>query len=184
MQLLVNLSFFTTTYLVVSSRTKSQLIKNICLNLRRAYKSRVRISVLFLWFLSNYPAFQHCTICNLLNSSIDIDEYIPRETGDWCIVQLNIHRIDLSTLNRSNTILDGSRAHIQAYHCLRDIVRRHIENGIVPFLSESPKPIGRYQVVEAQGRELSTLLQENTQFVRRQENVIFIQNVEEVLVRE
>ena len=95
-----------------------------------------------------------------------------------------MHRIDLSTLSGGDTIWDGSKAHVQAYHCLRDIVRRHIESGVAPFLSESPKPIGGYQAVEAQGGALSTLLQENAEFVRSQENAVFIENVEQLLVRE
>ena len=95
-----------------------------------------------------------------------------------------MHRIDLSTLSGGDTIWDGSKAHVQAYYCLRDIVRRHIKSGVAPFLSESPKPIGGYQAVEAQGGALSTLLQENAEFVRSQENAVFIENVEQLLVRE
>jgi hypothetical protein len=73
---------------------------------------------------------------------------------------------------------------VQAYQCLRDIVRRHINSGILPLLSESPKPRGGYQAAEAQGGVLSELLQENAQFVRRQEDAAFMQNVENVLVAE
>lgn len=72
----------------------------------------------------------------------------------------------------------------QAYTCLCDIVQQYIESRVVPFLSELPRPIGGYQAVEAQGRVLSTLLHENAEFVQRQENAVFIHNVEEVLVRE
>jgi hypothetical protein len=45
-----------------------------------------------------------CTISTLLNSGVDIDEYVLKETKDWCIAQLAMHRIDLSTLSGSNTI--------------------------------------------------------------------------------
>lgn len=49
-------------------------------------------------------------------------------------------------------------------------------------MSKSPKLIGRYQAVKAQGGVLSTLLQENAEFVQSQENVAFIENVEQLLV--
>jgi hypothetical protein len=56
-----------------------------------------------------------CTIRIQLKSSVDIDEYLPKETLDWCILQLSIYNIDLSTLNSSDTILGSLQAHTQAY---------------------------------------------------------------------
>jgi hypothetical protein len=47
-----------------------------------------------------------------------------------------------------------------------------------PILLESPKPTGGYQAAEAQGRMLSELIQDNAQFVQRQEDPLFIQNME------
>jgi len=95
-----------------------------------------------------------------------------------------MHGIDLSTLSGGDTILGGARAHVQAYQCLRDIVQQHMSSGMLPLLSESPRPIGGYHAVEAQGGVLSELLQNNAEFVRSQENVAFVQNVESVLVAE
>jgi len=89
-----------------------------------------------------------------------------------------MHGIDLSTLSGGDTILGGARAHVQAYQCLRDIVQQHMSSGMLP------RPIGGYHAVEAQGGVLSELLQNNAEFVRSQENVAFVQNVESVLVAE
>ena len=74
--------------------------------------------------------------------------------------------IDLSVLNGGDVINDGSRAHVQAYSILRDIVRCYVNSGLAPFLSESPKPDGGYAAIEAQGGMLAELLQENGEFVR------------------
>ena len=74
--------------------------------------------------------------------------------------------IDLGTLNGGDVIDDGSKAHVQAYGILRDIVRRHVDSGLAPFLSESPKPEGGYAAIEAQGGMIAKLLQENSDFVR------------------
>jgi hypothetical protein len=107
------------------------------------------------YFLNIYSI---CIISILLNSSVDINEYVLKETKDWCIAQLSMYKIDLSTLSSSNTILGGARVHVQAYHCLRNIVQQHIESGVAPFLSKSLKPTSGYHAVKAQGGVLSTLL--------------------------
>jgi hypothetical protein len=95
-----------------------------------------------------------------------------------------MHNIDLSTLNGGDTILGGLRAHTQAYLCLRDIVRRHCDSGATPHLQESPKPIGGYQAAINQEGELSKLIQDNAEFVRRQENREFVEGVENLLILE
>ena len=46
--------------------------------------------------------------------------------------------IDLSTLNEGDVINDGSKAHVQAYGILRDIVQRYVDSGLALFLLESP----------------------------------------------
>jgi hypothetical protein len=125
-----------------------------------------------------------CTIRIWLKSSIDIDEYLPKETLDWCILQLSMYNIDLSTLNSGDTILGGLRAHTQAYLYLRDIVRRHHDSGATPYLQESSKPIGGYQAAMNQEGELSRLIQDNAEFVQRQENREFVNSVEDLLILE
>ena len=95
-----------------------------------------------------------------------------------------MHNIDLTTLNSGDTILGGLRAHTQAYLCLRDIVRRHHDSGATPHLQELSKPIGGYQAAMNQERELSRLIQDNAEFVRRQENQEFVNGIENVLILE
>ena len=72
----------------------------------------------------------------------------------------------MSTLNGGDVIDDGSKAHVQAYGILRDIVRRYVDSGLAPFLLESLKPNGGYTAIEAQGGIMAELLQENGEFVR------------------
>src|SRR5271169_3909825 len=38
----------------------------------------------------------YCTSGVWLNSGVDIDEYLPRETYKWCIQQLNMCKIDIT----------------------------------------------------------------------------------------
>ena len=65
-----------------------------------------------------------------------------------------MHKINITTLRSGDVVSNSSRAHAQAYACLRHIVREHIISGNAPLLSESPKLIGGYQSVEMQGRAL------------------------------
>ena len=74
--------------------------------------------------------------------------------------------IDLGMLNGGDIIDDGSRAHVQAYGILHDIIRHYVDSGLAPFLLESPKPNGGYTAIEAQGGIMAELLQENGEFVR------------------
>ena len=119
-----------------------------------------------------------------LNSGVDIDEYLLQETKKWCIQQLSMHRIDIRTLHSGNVVSGGSRAHAQAYACLRHIVREHIANGTAPLLLESPKLIGGYRSVEMQGGALLDIVQDNVEFVRMQDNQDYIRNIEGLLVTE
>ena len=73
---------------------------------------------------------------------------------------------------------------MQAYLCLRDIVRRHQDSGATPHLQESSKLIGGYHIAINQDRELARLIQENAEFVQRQENREFVENVENLPVLE
>ena len=67
---------------------------------------------------------------------------------------------------------------------MRDLVRQHILSGIHPILLESPRPTGGYQAAKAQGGMLSELIQDNAQFVQRQEDPLFVQNIENILIAE
>ena len=60
-------------------------------------------------------------------------------------------KINITNLQSGNVVVDGSKAHTQAYVCLRHIVQEYIISGIAPLLSESLKPIGGYESVQTQG---------------------------------
>ena len=57
--------------------------------------------------------------------------------------------IDLGVLNGGNVINDGSKAHVQAYSILRNIVQHYVNSGLAPFLLESLKPNGGYTTIKA-----------------------------------
>jgi hypothetical protein len=95
--------------------------------------------------------YSYCTSGLWLNSGVDIDKYLPQETNEWCIQQLNMHEINITNLQSGNVVADGSKAHTQAYVCLQHIVQEHIISGIAPLLLESLKPIGGYESVQMQG---------------------------------
>ena len=137
--------------------------------------------------LQMYPHFQLSAIHTIilwLKSSVDIDEYLLKETLDWCILQLSMYNIDLSTLSGGDTISGGLWAHTQAYLCLCDIIWSHNDSGATPYLQESPKPIGGYQLVINQDGDLLRLIQDNAEFIWRQENQEFVECVENLLILE
>jgi hypothetical protein len=155
--------------------------------LRKASKSRVYNQVLFCIFLSITLLFIFNTICTIriqLKNSIDIDKYLPKETLDWYILQLSIYNIDLNTLNSSNTILGSLQVYIQAYLYLKDIVQHYYNSSTTSYLQKLSKPIGRYQAAINQERELSRLIQDNTEFVQRQKNWEFVNSIEDLLILE
>jgi hypothetical protein len=69
--------------------------------------------------------------------------------------------IDLPNLQGADLLADGSRLHFQVYLQLRELVRAHVISGQEPALSETPRPIGGYEAVEAHGGYLLGVLQEN-----------------------
>ena len=81
-----------------------------------------------------------------------------------------MHKIDIRALQSGDVVSGGSRAHVQAYACLRHIVREHIASSIAPLLSESLKLIGGYESVKMQGRALFNIVQDNVEFVQIQDN--------------
>ena len=83
--------------------------------------------------------------------------------------------IDLSVLNGGDVIDDGSKAHVQAYSILCDIVQRYVDSRLAPFLLESPKPNSGYTAIEAQGGMLAELLQENGEFVQDVEEGLIVE---------
>jgi hypothetical protein len=93
--------------------------------------------------------------------SIDINEFLPNETLTWISQQLESVNVDLSNLQGTDLLADGSRLHFQVYLQLRELVRTHVVSGQEPILSETQRPLGGYEAVEAHGGYLSGALQEN-----------------------
>ena len=77
-----------------------------------------------------------------------------------------MHNIHLQTIQSGDVVADGSRAHMQAYGCLRHLVRMHINSRNLPLLAESLTPTGGYESVRAQGGALLEAIHENAAFVR------------------
>ena len=69
--------------------------------------------------------------------------------------------VDLPNLRGADLLADGSRLHFQVYLQLRELVRVHVISDQEPVLSETPRPLGGYEAVEARGGYLSGVLQEN-----------------------
>ena len=104
-----------------------------------------------------------------------MDDYLPRETLDWCHQELVSYGIDLDTLSAGDISFDrgagSDRMHVQAYTYLRTIVRRHIESGNTPILSTCSKPEGGYEAVQAFGGTLQDIIESNADFVRQGEEI-------------
>lgn len=98
--------------------------------------------------------------------ALDIDEYLPHDTLEWCKVQLADLGIDLASLSEGTIKPDGSRLHAQAYHQLRVIVRRHITRGnSSPRLGLVPKIKISSEQMQRNGSRLGQLILENWEFV-------------------
>lgn len=74
----------------------------------------------------------------LLILSIDIDEYLPGQTLEWCRSILT--EFGFSDLKYEDVFTNGDRIHTQAYLQLRNCINDHIISGSQPFLEESQKP--------------------------------------------
>jgi hypothetical protein len=102
---------------------------------------------------------------------LDINEYLPKETLDWCRDQLASYEIDLDSLSAADIDPEredeGERLHTRAYALLRSVVRTHIRTGTLPLLSTCPKLDGGYDRVERYGGSLQEIIEANADFVRR-----------------
>ena len=92
---------------------------------------------------------------------IDINEFLPNETLTWISQQLEIVNVDLPNLQGLDLLADGSRLHFQVYLQLWEIVRAHYISSQEPILSETPRPLRGYKVVEEREEYFARVLQEN-----------------------
>jgi hypothetical protein len=98
---------------------------------------------------------------------LDIDEYLPLATLQWCSDALATVNIDLSKLY-GHQLVPGSgkeRLHKAAYLWLREHLRCHIEAGTEPNLQETSPPVGGYEYYEKRGGAVGQLIHENAQTV-------------------
>lgn len=79
----------------------------------------------------------------LLIIYIDIDEYLPKETKEFClnVLQQLGYPHDISY---EDCRLDGTRVHYEAYLSLRESLALHISSGVKPILAECTKPTGAW----------------------------------------
>lgn len=96
---------------------------------------------------------------------IDIDEYLPPATLEWCSQILATENIDLSTLKGGDALPDGTKLHKVAYLQLRKHARNYIHLGIEPALQETPAPEGGYEFYERKGGAIAQLIRKNAQTI-------------------
>jgi hypothetical protein len=115
-------------------------------------------------------------------SFLDIEEFLPKETLEWCYAQLRGIGIDPENLQATDPQNLGQKVHVAAYQQLRTIVRGHINSGEAPFLSESLVPTGGYNAVYAQDGTLARVISENADIVRNGgelENLVLPENLQD-----
>lgn len=74
----------------------------------------------------------------LLTILLDIDEYLPEQTLNWC--QMKLHELGYPSLKIEDVFPDGSRHHCSAYLELRECLKEHIASGEAPQLTELETP--------------------------------------------
>lgn len=86
---------------------------------------------------------------------IDIDEYLPLITKNWCDMTLQNLDYDLNDINAENSFSDGSRMHRTMYLELKTAIADHINNKSEPELSLCTRPTGgrNWQPTESFVRE-------------------------------
>ena len=97
-----------------------------------------------------------------------MNDYLPKETLDWCKSELASYGINLESLSAADidprVEEQGLRLHVRAYSHLRAIVRRHITAGAQLMLC--PDLEGGYARVVGFGGALQEIIEDNAEFVR------------------
>jgi hypothetical protein len=85
-------------------------------------------------------------VVNLFAESlIDLNEYLPEVTKNWCAAELEKLGYGNTKVNASEYFPDGTRAHCRVYLQLREALQAHITSGKEPHLSECKKPTGAWE---------------------------------------
>jgi hypothetical protein len=80
----------------------------------------------------------------MLIYNIDIDEYLPSITKNWCTAQLQELGYPTGRVTAAECFPDGSRAHCDAYIQLRARIDSYITSKRQPELKECEKPTGAW----------------------------------------
>jgi hypothetical protein len=76
---------------------------------------------------------------------VDIDEFLPPDTLEWCRAKLTELGFNPNTLDGAGTTETGARQHSTAYLQLRVAASAHIAAGLAPILEQSERPTGAGQ---------------------------------------
>jgi hypothetical protein len=99
-------------------------------------------------------------VLTILIEILDIEEYLPPLTLQWCTREMDAINYDPNSVKCQIAKADGERPYIDAYIRLRHSIRKHIDFGAMPALSEIIHPLGSSHWLtarEAQGRKLLEL---------------------------
>jgi hypothetical protein len=112
-----------------------------------------------------------------------MDEYLPKDTLDFCESALAEQGIDLSSLQSSAVTDSGSRLHKEAYLILRKIVTAHdaTRPKISPILTMCPKIIGGAMEAQSTNSRLGQLIHENYQATFLSESIVDVA-VEQMII--
>jgi len=92
----------------------------------------------------NFPALQPLLLICLLICIIDLNEYLPKVTKDWCTAELKKLGYEYTKVNAAEYFPDGTRAHYKVYLQLREVLQIHITCKKEPILSKCEKPYGAW----------------------------------------
>lgn len=101
---------------------------------------------------------------------LDIDEYLPPDTLNWCQTKLlEIIGENSLQLTAYDIFPDGERVHQSIYMELKLAITNHVEAGLLPVLSETVHPTGgRNWTPQAsfdEGEEAGVFGEEEIEFV-------------------
>jgi hypothetical protein len=96
----------------------------------------------------------------------DINEYLPKETLEWCHWKLLSYGVNMADIRMGDANGSGDRLHVEAYHMLRHAIHAHMASGQFPILGESHKPTGGYEGAIARDGVLKQVIMANAAYVQ------------------